>query len=81
MASVYKPKGWQEKLQAAVSEPDADKRANITKELCKIIHEEVMGIPLWTTPIITAIDPKVHDIRWGEGHGFFWEPQDTWLSK
>lgn len=81
MASAYKPKGWQEKLQAAVSQPDADKRIELTKDLCEMMHEEVMGIPLWTKPEITAISPKVHGIRWGEGHGYFWDPQDTWLSK
>jgi hypothetical protein len=45
------------------------------------MHDEAMAIPLWTMPQITAISPKVHDIQWAEGHGYFWEPQNTWLSK
>lgn len=81
MASHYKPKGWQERLQAAVTQPDPDKRTDLTREVCEMMHEEAMAIPLWTAPQISAIDPKVHDIHWAEGHGYFYEPQDTWLSR
>ena len=81
MASVYKPEGWQEALMKAVNEPDDAKRITYTKAACKIMHDEAMAIPLWTEPQITAISPKVHDIQWAQGHGYFWEPQNTWLSK
>ena len=81
MGSVYKPEGWQEALMKAVNEPDDEKRIEYTKTVCKIMHDEAMAIPLWTAPQITAISPKVHDIQWAEGHGYFWEPQNTWLSK
>lgn len=81
MASAYKPEGWQEALMKAVNEPNDEKRTEYTKKACKIMHDEAMAIPLWTMPQITAISPKVHDIQWAEGHGYFWEPQNTWLSK
>jgi peptide/nickel transport system substrate-binding protein len=81
IAGAYHPAGWQEKLQAALSQVDDTKRISQTKELCRIMYEEVMGIPLWASPEITAISPKVHDISWATGHGYFWEPQNAWLSK
>jgi len=27
------------------------------------------------------VSTKVHDISWATGHGYFWEPQNAWLSK
>jgi peptide/nickel transport system substrate-binding protein len=81
MASVYRPPGWQDKLNAALKQYDEDKRAAQTKELCKIMSEEAMGIPLWVAPQLSAQDKKVHDIKWAQGHGYFWEPENAWLSK
>jgi ABC-type transport system substrate-binding protein len=81
IASAYRPAGWQDKLLAALSQVDETKRIAQTKELCKIMSQEVMGIPLWTAPELSAISPYVKDIAWATGHGYFWEPQDAWLSK
>jgi len=81
IASTYFPAGWQAKLSAALSQVDQTKRTAQTQELCKIMYEESMAIPLWVAPELTAVSTKVHDISWATGHGYFWEPQNAWLSK
>jgi len=81
MASVFRPPGWQDKLNAALTQYDENKRTAQTRELCKIMSEEVMGIPLWVAPQLSAQDKKLHNIKWAQGHGYFWEPENAWLSK
>jgi ABC-type transport system substrate-binding protein len=81
IASAYHPAGWQDKLLAALGQADEAKRTAQTRELCKIMYEEVMGIPLWSAPEISAISPDVQGINWATGHGYFWEPGNTWLTK
>jgi peptide/nickel transport system substrate-binding protein len=81
IGSAYHPAEWQAKLTAALSQPDQTKRTEQTRELCKIMYEESMAIPLWVAPELTAISTKVHDVSWATGHGYFWEPQNAWLSK
>jgi peptide/nickel transport system substrate-binding protein len=81
MASVYRPSGWQEKLDAALTQFNEEKRTEQTKELCKIMSTEAMAIPLWCAPQLSALDKRVHDLNWAQGHGMFWEPESAWISK
>ena len=80
--SMFKPSGWQEKVDATVAQPDDNKRLSQYRELTKIMFDQVMVIPLWTSPELSAMDKKIHDIKWTKGgHPRFYEPQDAWLSK
>ena len=77
---MYRPAGWQEKIDAAISEPDFDKRTAKIKELVKIIHDEAMSVPLWSQSEIWAMTDKVH-IDYGKYHPYHFDPASAWLSK
>ena len=80
--SVYTPPGWADKLSAAISQPDEAKRLAQTKEINMVIYNEVMVIPIWEEPELSAIDKSVHDLGLGKGGiGWFCNPADAWLSK
>jgi peptide/nickel transport system substrate-binding protein len=81
MASAYKPPQWEEKLTATIAQYDETKRVAQVKELLKMMHDDVMGIPLWSSPQLYASDKKIQDAAFGVGHGQFWEPENAWLSK
>jgi len=81
MASAYKPAVWEEKLTATIAQPDTEKRITQTRELVKMMHDDVMGIPLWSAPQLYAFDKKTQGANVGVGHGQFWDPENAWLSK
>jgi ABC-type transport system substrate-binding protein len=80
--SMYRG-AFQQKMDAAISEPDYNKRMGIVKEMVKLMYDDAMAIPLWSAPDVSAVDTKVlkGDIQWMVGHPNFFEPQNAWLSK
>jgi peptide/nickel transport system substrate-binding protein len=80
--SMARSADWQAKVDATVAQPDVQKQLTQYKELTQILFDEAMIVPLWTKPDISAVDKKVHDLKWTQGgHPRFYEPQDAWLSK
>ncbi len=80
--SMYADANWQSKVDATVSQPDAQKQLAQFKELIKILNDQAACISLWTKPDISALDKSVQDLKWTQsGHPRFYEPQDAWLSK
>ena len=79
--SMLRPPVFMEKLSAALEQPDYDKRFAQYKELIKIIYDENMAIPLYENADISALDKKVNDLAWTQGHPFLSRPWDAWLSK
>jgi len=74
---------FQQKMDAAIAEPNYDKRMGIIKEMVKLMYDDVMAIPLYAAPSLCAMDTKIikGDIGWMVGHPNFFEPQNAWLSK
>ncbi|MFC1820554.1 ABC transporter substrate-binding protein [Thermodesulfobacteriota bacterium] len=83
--SMYRPKGWQDMLDAAISEVDYDKRVEKIKGLAKVIHDEAMSVPLWAESYIWAMNDKVHT-DFGKYHPYYFMPESAdfaitiWLS-
>jgi len=73
---------WQQKLNEALAQFDDNKRDAQIRDLVKMLHSEVMIIPVYMTSDITAQEKRVHDLKWTQGgHQNHWEPQDAWFSK
>ncbi|MBN1847105.1 MAG: ABC transporter substrate-binding protein [Deltaproteobacteria bacterium] len=79
--SMYRPEGWQAKLDATIAEVDNAKRVQKTKELLKIIYDTAMNIPLWTNPEIWAMTDQVQGIEYGLYHPYYYLPGSAWLKK
>jgi ABC-type transport system substrate-binding protein len=78
--SMYRGE-FQKVLDAAISQPDYNKRLALVKQLITIIYNDSMVIPVWTGSDINAATPNLRDIKWSVGHANMWEPADAWLSK
>jgi peptide/nickel transport system substrate-binding protein len=73
---------FQQKLDAAISEPDYDKRLNYLKDMVRVLNDDAMVCPLFGNPDLSAIDNTVQgDFKWEIGHPNMWEPADLWLTK
>jgi hypothetical protein len=73
---------FQQKLDAAINEPDYDKRLNYLKDMVRILNDDAMVCPLYGNPDLSAIDNTVQgDYKWEIGHPNMWEPADLWLTK
>lgn len=80
--SMYRPDGWKAKVDAAVAQPDENKRTAQMKELIKTSFDEAMNIPLWERPDLTAQAKNVRDLGWCVGGApFYYRPANVWLSK
>ena len=80
--SMIRPSGWQDLLTSAISEIDDSKRMAIQQSRTKMMYDESMVIPLWATPIISAEDKSVHDLKFMQGgQPHFYEIGDAWLNK
>jgi peptide/nickel transport system substrate-binding protein len=79
--SVYRPDGWQAKLDAMGAQPDDKKRAAQMQEMMQILFDQAMVIPLWSAPMLGAQDKTVHDLHMGEGHQMYYDSAHAWLSK
>jgi ABC-type transport system substrate-binding protein len=79
--SLARPAAYLDKLNAALEQPDYDKRFALYKELIKIIYDNEMVIPLYENADISAMDKRVQDLAWTQGHPFLWRPGDAWFSK
>lgn len=80
--SMYRPSGWQALLTSAISEIDDNKRMVIQQQRTKMMYDESMVIPLWATPIISAQNKSVHDLKFMQGgQPHFYEIGDAWLDK
>jgi ABC-type transport system substrate-binding protein len=79
--TVYRPDGWQGIMEAASTQPDDAKRMEQIIALRKIIFDESMAIPLWTAPMISALDQSVQDSHWYEGHQMYYDAENIWLKK
>jgi ABC-type transport system substrate-binding protein len=78
---MLRPAGYVDKLNAAIEQPDYDKRFAQYKELIKIIYDNEMVIPLYENADISAMDKKVQDLAWTMGHPFLSRTGDAWFSK
>jgi peptide/nickel transport system substrate-binding protein len=79
--SALRPSGYTEKLDAALSQPDAAKRAVQEDELVKIMSDNAMTIPLYISTFLAAQSKNVHDLDWGVGGNYSFTPHKAWLSK
>lgn len=81
-ASVSKPSGWQDKLDATFAQVDDAKRLALQKEVTQTMYDSEMVIPLWATPIISAESKNVHDFQFSKGGlPHMYEIQNAWLSQ
>jgi len=79
--SMLRPAGWQDKLDTAVTQVDDNKRLTQLQDIIKLMYDEVMAIPLWSTPDISAQIKGLHDLNWERGQPYNFTFQDAWLSK
>jgi peptide/nickel transport system substrate-binding protein len=79
--SAFRPSGYLDKLDAALTQPDATKRAAQEDELVKIMSDEAMTTPLYVSTFLAAQSKNVHDLAWGAGSNYFFTPHNAWLSK
>ena len=73
---------FQQTLDAAITEPDYDKRLGDLKDIVRLMYNDEMVIPLYASPTLSATDGTVQgDFRWTIGHPNMWEPGNIWLTK
>jgi ABC-type transport system substrate-binding protein len=72
---------WQAQLDEALAEPDPAKRLADHQGLVKIVYDDAMFMPLWTSPDLSAGIKGLRDLSWQEGHPVMWEPANAWLAK
>jgi peptide/nickel transport system substrate-binding protein len=72
---------FQQKLDAAISEMDYDKRLSDLKDMVSVMYSDAMVIPLYASPDLSAADKTLQgDINWEIGHPNMWAPANAWLS-
>ncbi|MBI4296666.1 MAG: hypothetical protein HY667_06080 [Chloroflexi bacterium] len=80
--SLLRPSGFQDLLQQAITARDLATQKARSQELVKMMANEAMVIPLYSSSESVVFQKNVHNIqwylRWGEA---VWGPADTWLSK
>jgi peptide/nickel transport system substrate-binding protein len=72
---------FQQKMDAAISEMDYDKRLGDLKDMVSLMYTDAMVIPLYASPDLSAADSHLQgDINWQIGHPNMWAPANAWLS-
>ena len=79
--SSYRPAGWVDKVNQAIAIVDDSKRLVQEKELVKMLSDEAIAIPLYSSCFLVAQDKSVQGLDWGWCHNYVYEPQNAWLSK
>jgi peptide/nickel transport system substrate-binding protein len=73
---------FQQKLDAAITEPDYGKRLQYLKDMVSLMYNDAMLVPLYASPTLSATDKTVQgDFKWTIGHPNMWEPANIWLTK
>jgi peptide/nickel transport system substrate-binding protein len=73
---------FQQKMDAAITEPDYDKRLGYLKDMVRLMYDDVMVVPLYASPDLSAADNTLQgNSKWQVGHPNMWEPADIWLTK
>jgi peptide/nickel transport system substrate-binding protein len=72
---------FQQKLDAAITEMDYDKRLGNLKDMVRVMYDDAMVIPIYASPDLSAADKSLQgDINWTIGHPNMWAPANAWLS-
>ena len=80
-ANVYRPDDWLGKLNVAMTEPDAAKRAADEKDLIGEVFNQAMAVPISISTFLAAQTNNLHDLAFGGTSNYKFQPQDGWLSK
>jgi peptide/nickel transport system substrate-binding protein len=70
-----------EMMRKAQIEPDYDKQNALIQKAVMWMHDNAMLTPLYSWNDIFAIDPSLHDARFGDNLGVSYTPADAWLAK
>ena len=81
LKSMLRPPGLQDDINKANSEPDSQKRKDLTQKITRQLFEEAVAIPMWTKQVINVTQKSVNDAHFCEIDQFIWNPADTWISK
>ena len=79
-ASLVRPPGWQDELDAALACVDLSCREQHLKEVCRIASEQTMVISLWLGYDLCVMYDNVHT-DYLQTHHRQWKPENAWLSK
>ncbi len=78
--SMVRPAGMQAMLDAASSEIDDSKRAEMMKGIVKAIYDEALVLPIYAFWELQGQSPTLHDLAWGKNFATYDEPQNAWLE-
>lgn len=79
--SMYRPAGWQEMLDDAISTVNDQERLEKRKAILKVQYDLAMAIPLWTRAEIAAFRDNVQGIDYMKYHPYYYRPDKAWLKK
>ena len=75
----YQDKRLEELLDQGTVEMDLEKRAEVYRQVQRIVHDEIYAIPVYVLPYTVASDRRVHGIRFdSKGAPQFY---DTWVNQ
>jgi peptide/nickel transport system substrate-binding protein len=82
LVSVKKPEGLQPVLESALAAEDMQSMDKLTKQVVKIIYDDVTIIPILVGGPTATYVKGLHDVRWQEPSvPFWWNPTSAWLGK
>jgi len=78
---AVRPEGFEELKEEAFATADPAEVLSLTLQMEKLAYEDAMFCPLWTNPMLMAMDPKVHDIDAQYGGVPYPYYERAWIEK
>jgi peptide/nickel transport system substrate-binding protein len=80
LISMARPAGFQDQIDAAMSESDDASRTKLYQGLIKAMFDDCTYVLTYAQYLMFAMTPAVHDMAYGKNFPSYWEPQNAWLS-